>query len=724
MVKPRRLLISLAILIAIYIFNPIEGHAADVVNPKQTYSYDFMVRDIRALAQRYPDIIQYKTIGNSEYGRPIYAVSLGTGNANVFFNGSHHAREWITTNLNMYMLEQYAKMYEGNQVFGGYNVRNVLDAATIWFVPMVNPDGVTLQQFGLSKFPKSAHSSLIKMNEGSTNFKRWKANAKGVDLNRQYAADWKNIKNNTPTPSWSNHKGYKPEQSAETKAIVKFTKEINPEMAVAYHTSGELLYWNFHQSGQIYTRDHTYAKKMGQLTGYRLFYPGPNPSGGGYTDWFVLTYKRPAFTPEVGTYAGNTNVPTTQFDRIWNQNKLVGLYTASESYKLYLAKGGQPKAEKINLKIDDQDVSFNQSALLINKNAFIPASEVFEYYGAIVEKEAGNKIIVRKGTTLAELQIGSQTMKVNGTTTTLNVAPQIYSGNMMVPLQAVSEVVGTQVEWDEATLTVTITSPPMVKDEQAPALPVVDPVTDVTQVVTGKSETNAMIVVQNGSRVLGQARVNLGGAFSIQIPAQKADQVLTISATDLAGNMSEQTQVKVSYTSTFTDSIGHWAQDSIGLLKDRNITEGMADGSFGVNKNITRGESAALIIKALQLEIENNPNPNFVDVKVSDTFYKYIAAIVKEGIMIGKTDSQFKPGDTLTRAEMAKILVNAFDLESNGNNKAFSDVKTNYWAYDSIRTLASLDITGGYPDRTFKPGQPIKRAEFAALLAKTIKLQE
>jgi hypothetical protein len=73
---------------------------------------------------------------------------------------------------------------------------------------------------------------------------------------------------------------------------------------------------------------------------------------------------------------------------------------------------------------------------------------------------------------------------------------------------------------------------------------------------------------------------------------------------------------------------------------------------------------------------------------------------------------------------MAKILVNAFHLESNGNNKTFSDIKTNYWAYDSIRTLASLDITEGYPDGTFKPGQPIKRAEFAALLAKTIKLQE
>lgn len=58
----------------------------------------------------------------------------------------------------------------------------------MWFVPMVNPDGVTLQQEELKAFPISLHASLLEMNEGSKNFKRWKANAKGIDLNRQYKA--------------------------------------------------------------------------------------------------------------------------------------------------------------------------------------------------------------------------------------------------------------------------------------------------------------------------------------------------------------------------------------------------------------------------------------------------------------------------------------------------------------------------------------------------------
>lgn len=459
--KLQKLLLAFAIFMAFFIVHPKAGAAADVVNPKQTYTYEMMVRDMKLLAQRYPDIISYKTIGNSEYGRPIFAVSLGTGNANLFINGSHHAREWISTNLNMNMIEQYAKMYQGNQIFGGYNVRKVLDESTIWFVPMVNPDGVTLQQAGLSKFPSSVHSSLIKMNEGSKNFKRWKANAKGVDLNRQYNANWANIKSNYSYPRWSNHKGRAPEQASETKAMVKFTKEINPEMAVSYHSSGEIIYWYFHQKGQIFDRDHKFAKGIGHLTGYSLVKPVSNPSGGGYTDWFISKYGRPAFTPELGTYAGNTHVPLSQYSKIWNQNKYIGLQKASESYQLYLARGGKPKLKEVNVNIDGQNITFDQPALSIDDRTVVPIRGVFELLGANVEwVSSTNTIIARKGPITIELKEGSKSAKINGVVKMLDVAPQVINNRTLIPLRFVSEALGASVSWDQATSTALITSPP------------------------------------------------------------------------------------------------------------------------------------------------------------------------------------------------------------------------------------------------------------------------
>lgn len=718
-----KLSIAIMILIALFILRPSISHAADVVNPKQTYTYEMMVRDIKELSNRYPDIIKYKTIGNSEYNRPIYAVSLGTGNAKTFINGSHHAREWISTNLNMYMIEQYAKMYESKQSFGGYNVKKVLDETTIWFVPMINPDGVTLQQFGPSKFPSSVRSSLIKMNDGSTDFKRWKANAKGVDLNRQYKADWSNIRNNYTSPRWSNHKGNAPEQAAETKALVKFTKEINPEIAVSYHSSGEVLYWNYKQSGSILTRDLNFAKKIGHFTGYSLVNVGSNPSGGGYTDWFISNFKRPAFTPELGRYSGQTHVPVSEFDRIWSQNNYIGLYTASEGYKLYLAKGGQPKYQEVNVKIDNTLMHFEQPALLVNGTTVVPVRGVFEHLGAVVEWNPKTyQIFARKGTSLIELKVGSKTMKVNGVSKTIDIAPLIINNHTLIPLRAVSEALGAEVGWEVETTTALITSAPTESDTTPPSSPTLNDVKDISVKVMGKSEVNSTVVVHINGKKVGETIVNADGKFSIAIDAQPADTIISAVATDLAGNKSKEAKVTVQFTNDFTDTIGHWAQEPIRYLKKEKITNGYPDGSFGIGKNISRAEAATFLVRALNISTENITNPNFPDVPVKHNFYDQIAAISQLQIMQGFPTGNFQPDHTLTRAEMATILVNAFELEKK-NSTTFTDIK-GHWARNAINILASNNLSNGYPNGTFKPDSPIQRAEFGALLARVLELKE
>lgn len=308
---------------------------SSIVNPYKTYTYHNMVNDIIQLQRMYPDLIQYKIVGKSEYGRNIYAVGIGKGKATTFINGSIHAREWISTSLNMYMIENYAKAYQANNRIKGYNVRNILNNTTIWFMPMVNPDGVTLQQQGLKAFPKKDHAKLIKYNGGSNNFKRWKANAKGVDINRNFSVDWHN-QNSPKGPSYQNYRGPKPLSSKEAQTVVKFVNEINPQMTINYHSSGRILYWAYKQTGSRYTRDLTYARKVSSLTGYRLIPKGQDSKGGGFLQWFTETKKKPSLTPELAPYVGNTNPsPTKHFANIWRENQAVGLYAAQESYNLY-----------------------------------------------------------------------------------------------------------------------------------------------------------------------------------------------------------------------------------------------------------------------------------------------------------------------------------------------------------------------------------------------------
>lgn len=303
--------------------------AKEIVNPNREYTYEHMRTDINKLAKAYPGLISWKSIGKSVDGRNIYAIKLGNGKKEIFLNGAHHAREWLTTNLLMEMIDEYSQAYVKNQRFHGYDVRSILDKVSIWFVPMVNPDGVTLVQKGAfsAKNPKQ----VLKLNGGNTNFKAWKANIRGVDLNRQYPADWKTIRYVAPAPGPMNYKGKAPLTEPEVKAIYDFTLKHNFKTAVAYHSSGEILYWDFKTKGSLKTLSRKIANQISKKTGYSLVFPGPNPSGGGYTDWFLQDMKKPGFTPEISPYVGNRPVPVSYFNSIWKKNDTIGLMLAKEA---------------------------------------------------------------------------------------------------------------------------------------------------------------------------------------------------------------------------------------------------------------------------------------------------------------------------------------------------------------------------------------------------------
>ncbi|OOE14085.1 M14 family zinc carboxypeptidase [Fictibacillus arsenicus] len=311
-----------------------KAQAASYVNPNQTYTYETMTSNIKTLAQKYPGLVQYRSLGKTPYGRDIWAVKLGRGDATVLYNASHHAREWITTNIVMEMIDQYSEKYVLNGMMDGYNVAHVLNNTSIWFVPMTNPDGVTLQQKGLSAFPSAAHANLIKMNGGSKDFKRWKSNAQGIDLNRQYPARWEEIDNNAKAPYYKDYKGKAPLQTTEAKTVAALTYLVDPEITNSYHTAGRILYYHFNYGTNTYEGDKALGTTLSGMTGYRLIPPDTNlSSGGGYKDWFIQTFKRPGFTFELAPYAGETNPPISIFSEEWNRNKKAGLYMAIEGDK-------------------------------------------------------------------------------------------------------------------------------------------------------------------------------------------------------------------------------------------------------------------------------------------------------------------------------------------------------------------------------------------------------
>ncbi|MCA1030778.1 carboxypeptidase [Bacillus timonensis] len=308
--------------------------ANEVVNPYQEYSYVQVKKDLEKLQQIYPKHVFLTSIGESTFGRELLAVKIGHGEKAILITGAHHGREWLTCNLIMKMLEEYIKAYEVRAVYDGIDTA-ILDEIAIWFVPMVNPDGVTIQQRGIEEEPIALKQLLLQLNGNDTNFKKWKANGIGIDLNRQYPAGWDELKGTSSTASFQYFKGNKPLEAPEVQALVKFTYKIDPLISLAYHSSGRVLYWSYKNNAKVIRRDYELAKKISTTTGYRLAQPPKTAVGGGYTDWFIQEFKRPGMTAEISFPVKNTSPPLKVFKEEWSRNKTIGLLLAIEAEKLY-----------------------------------------------------------------------------------------------------------------------------------------------------------------------------------------------------------------------------------------------------------------------------------------------------------------------------------------------------------------------------------------------------
>ena len=299
-------------------------HLLAVIEAKDPYDNQQLQQDLMMLKKEFGDILQIQTIGRSMFGKPIQAVQIGKGMEYLLFVGAHHGREWISANLLMMMIERYARHYRDGEAENGYDPK-LFDRISLVIIPMLNPDGIDIQQ---GKIPPEYFFEIWLMNEGSFDFSRWKANAIGIDLNRQYPAGWKAL----PSPSKPYFKFYKGETPLIAKEVihlVEFVKKQPPLAAVSFHSAGQEIYWAFGERQDI-ARDLRIGKRLSRLTGYPLASPPRNAVGGGFTDWFIDEYSRPGFTIELCTWRGETNPDITELPSEFARNRDIGYVLIEE----------------------------------------------------------------------------------------------------------------------------------------------------------------------------------------------------------------------------------------------------------------------------------------------------------------------------------------------------------------------------------------------------------
>lgn len=183
------------------------------------------------------------------------------------------------------------------------------------------------------------------------------------------------------------------------------------------------------------------------------------------------------------------------------------------------------------------------------------------------------------------------------------------------------------------------------------------------------------------------------------------------SAYDIQVSIEGNDQVKTNYSDVTLYT------KEINFLTDRRIIRGFPDGTFKPQRGVTRLQAVQMILNEMDIDVEetNAPNPDFSDVTTETYGYKAIAKAVELGFIKGKDDGSFDPSGSLTRAQMAAILVAAYDLQGTYNG-SFTDVPRGHWAYEIVSILAANNITVGYPDNIFKPAKTVTREHFSVFL--------
>ena len=298
-----------------------------VSSGRQKYSYETMEEDIRELKKKYYGLVQCKVIGKSEDGRKIYDVIIGNPNASksLLVVSAIHAREYMTSLLCMSQIEYYLQSMQ--EEIAGQKTETVLKQVAIHFIPMANPDGVTISQFGIEKINSTAlRAKLRKIVNGDTAL--WKANARGVDLNRNFPYKFKK----SGKAGSQGYSGKSAASEAETKAVVGVIKSLKKKKltgVVNYHATGSIIFGDCTKKGKLEEDTRKMYDLARTLTGYAdsAAYEKEQKGGiGSLREYIMYKNKIPSITLEIGW--APCPVPVSEFQTIWNKNKLLVLKEA------------------------------------------------------------------------------------------------------------------------------------------------------------------------------------------------------------------------------------------------------------------------------------------------------------------------------------------------------------------------------------------------------------
>lgn len=266
------------------------------------------------------EIFNYYYIGESILSRKIPIITLGDKDAkkSVLYVATHHATENICTSVLLSFIKEYLEAYKSMRQICQINLRYLFKMRKIHIVPMLNPDGVEYRLNGIDD-ANPIKQRVVGYNCGSSDFSKWNANARGVDLNHNYNAYFDTYKEyekeNKITAGASKFSGESAESEPEIQALTSFIRYYSDELQgiLTLHSQGEEIYYK--SNGICPKGTEVKARHIAKMTGYALSEAKGSSACGGLTDWCIKELNIPSFTIECGK--GENPLDITQAGSIY-----------------------------------------------------------------------------------------------------------------------------------------------------------------------------------------------------------------------------------------------------------------------------------------------------------------------------------------------------------------------------------------------------------------------
>lgn len=269
----------------------------EILTPTTKYTYAQMQADMQKMQALYPQQITLFSIGKTAMNRDISLMLVGDPNAKyqILVQAAMHGREHFTAWIAMAMVDAMLKL--------GKLPRDVC----YHIIPMSNPDGVTISQTGqLDEIQMSIYESDVQYGYASggnlTEYAtQWKANALGVDVNRNFVVGWDGS-DERPQPSCQRYRGSVPFSTPEALFLCEYTLAHTFHATLSLHSHGSVLYYQYGTKQPVNRLSHSLAKAVQDVTGY-VPTAYDNTTGAGYKDWVMDELGIPSLTVEIGSSA-------------------------------------------------------------------------------------------------------------------------------------------------------------------------------------------------------------------------------------------------------------------------------------------------------------------------------------------------------------------------------------------------------------------------------------